>query len=60
VLEINPEALYIAEALDIERLNQGPRGPLHGIPILLKDNINTGNNPLKKSSNSIISTLWKL
>jgi amidase len=42
VLELNPEALFIAEALDIERLNHGSRGPMHGIPILLKDNINTG------------------
>ncbi|SEU02471.1 amidase family protein [Paenibacillus sp. NFR01] len=42
VLEINPDALFIAEALDAERTLQGPRGPLHGIPVLLKDNINTG------------------
>ncbi|MFX3633096.1 MAG: amidase family protein [Candidatus Pristimantibacillus sp.] len=42
VLEINPDALFIADALDSERAAQGPRGPLHGIPILLKDNINTG------------------
>lgn len=42
VLEINPDALFIAEALDVERSLQGPRGPLHGIPVLLKDNINTG------------------
>lgn len=42
VLEINPDALFIAEALDIERGLKGPRGSLHGIPILLKDNINTG------------------
>jgi len=41
VLEINPDALEIAEALDRERVNQGPRGPLHGIPLLLKDNIAT-------------------
>lgn len=43
VLELNPDALFIAEALDQERMNQskGVRGPLHGIPILLKDNINT-------------------
>lgn len=41
VLEINPDALAIAEALDAERQKQGPRGPLHGIPILLKDNIAT-------------------
>jgi amidase len=44
VLELNPDALFIAEALDIERLNHGSRGPMHGIPILLKDNINTGDN----------------
>jgi amidase len=31
VLELNPDALFIAESLDIERLNQGPRGPMHGI-----------------------------
>jgi amidase len=41
VIEINPEALSIAEALDQERKNAGPRGPLHGIPVLLKDNIDT-------------------
>ncbi len=41
VLEINPEALFIAEALDQERARTGPRGPLHGIPVLLKDNIDT-------------------
>lgn len=42
VLEINPDALQIAQELDDERQNQGSRGPLHGIPILLKDNIDTG------------------
>lgn len=41
VLEVNPEALTIARALDEERRQKGPRGPLHGIPILLKDNIDT-------------------
>lgn len=41
VLEINPDALAIADALDAERAAKGPRGPLHGIPILLKDNIDT-------------------
>lgn len=41
ILEINPEALHIAEALDMERLKSGPRGHLHGIPVLLKDNIDT-------------------
>ena len=41
VLEINPDALEIAAELDAERRRSGPRGPLHGIPILLKDNIDT-------------------
>lgn len=41
VLEINPDALEIARNLDLERNTKGSRGPLHGIPILLKDNINT-------------------
>lgn len=41
VLEINPDALFIAAAMDRERKLSGPRGPLHGIPVLLKDNIDT-------------------
>ena len=41
VVEVNPDALDIAAALDQERRERGPRGPLHGIPVLLKDNIAT-------------------
>jgi len=41
VLEINPDALSIAESLDAERKAGKVRGPLHGIPILVKDNIGT-------------------
>jgi amidase len=41
VLETNPDALEIADALDAERKTKGPRGPLHGIPVVLKDNIDT-------------------
>ena len=41
VLETNPDALAIADALDAERKAQKVRGPLHGIPILIKDNIAT-------------------
>jgi amidase len=41
VIETNPDALAIAEALDAERRAKGARGPLHGIPILLKDNVDT-------------------
>jgi len=41
VIELNPAALTIADALDAERKTKGPRGPLHGIPVLIKDNIAT-------------------
>jgi amidase len=42
VLEVNPDADAIAAKLDEERRTKGPRGPLHGIPVLLKDNLDTG------------------
>jgi amidase len=42
VIEINPEALDIARQLDEERKNGNLRGPLHGVPVMLKDNIDTG------------------
>jgi amidase len=41
IIETNPEALTIADALDAERKARGPRGPMHGIPIVIKDNIAT-------------------
>jgi amidase len=41
VIETNPDALALADALDKERKDKGPRGPLHGIPVLIKDNIDT-------------------
>ena len=41
IIETNPEAIALAEALDQERAAKGPRGPLHGVPVLLKDNIDT-------------------
>jgi amidase len=41
IIEMNPDAASIAEDLDRERKGKGPRGPLHGIPILIKDNIAT-------------------
>lgn len=41
VIELNPEAVAIADGLDRERKARGPRGPLHGMPILIKDNIDT-------------------
>ncbi|MEF3302318.1 amidase [Paenibacillus sp. GYB003] len=41
VLELNPDAVFIAERLDAERRQGKLRGPLHGVPVLLKDNIDT-------------------
>ncbi|HLK34291.1 MAG TPA: amidase family protein [Terriglobales bacterium] len=41
IIEANPDALAIAEQLDRERKAKGPRGPLHGIPVVIKDNIGT-------------------
>ena len=42
VIEVNPDTINIAKTMDAERRNGAVRGPLHGIPILIKDNINTG------------------
>jgi amidase len=42
IIELNPDALSIADTLDQERKAKSPRGPLHGIPMLIKDNIDTG------------------
>ena len=41
VIELNPDALEIADTLDKERKEKGARGPMHGIPIVIKDNLNT-------------------
>jgi len=41
VIELNPDAISIADTLDRERKEKGPRGPMHGIPVLIKDNIDT-------------------
>lgn len=41
ILEINPDARALADALDSERREKGPRSVLHGVPVLLKDNIGT-------------------
>jgi amidase len=42
VIEVNPDALQIADQLDKERKSGKLRGPMHGIPVLIKDNIDTG------------------
>ncbi|MFS0822312.1 amidase family protein [Bacillus sp. 1P02SD] len=52
IIEINPDALHIAMMLDAERKEKGPRGPLHGIPVLLKDNLDT-NDKMHTSAGSL-------
>jgi amidase len=52
IIEVNPEALHIAAALDVERKMKGSRGPLHGIPVLIKDNIDT-NDKMHTSAGSL-------
>jgi amidase len=66
VITINPKALEEAKALDQERKTKGPRGPLHGIPIVLKDNFDTfdmptsgGNKEMAKSQPSKDAFLTK-
>jgi amidase len=41
LITLNPNAIREAEALDRERAAKGPRGPLHGIPVIVKDNYST-------------------
>src|SRR5262247_455694 len=50
IIYINPNAKAEAAALDRERAEKGPRGPLHGIPVLLKDNIDVANMPTTNGS----------
>jgi len=44
IIQLNPDAMAIADALDQERKAKGIRGPLHGVPVLIKDNIDTADN----------------
>jgi amidase len=46
VIEINPDALEIAAALDAERRERGARGPWHGVPVMVKDSLDTGDRML--------------
>jgi Asp-tRNA(Asn)/Glu-tRNA(Gln) amidotransferase A subunit family amidase len=50
IIYINPNAKAEAAELDKERADKGPRGPLHGIPVLLKDNIDVANMPTTNGS----------
>ena len=50
IIAVNPNAVKDAEMLDRERAQKGPRGPLHGIPVIVKDNYNTTDMPTTASS----------
>lgn len=50
LINVNPDALKVARALDQERRTSGPRSPLHGIPVILKDNFNTNDLPTTGAS----------
>src|SRR6266540_668156 len=52
MIEINPDALAIADRLDRERRSKGPRGPLHSIPVLVKNNFAT-NDQIETATNSL-------
>ncbi len=55
VIETNPDALAIADRLDAERKARGPRGPLHGIPVLIKDNIATADRMMSTAGSSALA-----
>ena len=55
IVAINPDALTIADALDAERRARGARGPLHGIPVLVKDNYETLEMPTAAGSIALAS-----
>jgi amidase len=57
IAEINSDALTIADTLDRERKATGPRGPLHGIPLVVKDNIDTGDR-MKTTAGSLALENW--
>jgi amidase len=56
VLELNPDAPALAAQLDAERRAGKTRGPLHGVPILLKDNIDTGDRMLTSAGSLALDT----
>jgi Asp-tRNA(Asn)/Glu-tRNA(Gln) amidotransferase A subunit family amidase len=55
IVTVNPEARAAADALDVERTSRGPRGPLHGIPVLVKDNYETIEMPTSAGSIALAS-----
>lgn len=57
LVETNPRALEIAAALDAERKTRGARGPLHGVPILIKDNVETSDH-MMSTAGSLALAGW--
>jgi amidase len=57
VIETNPRALEIAAALDVERKTRGARGPLHGVPVLIKDNVETSDH-MMSTAGSLALAGW--
>lgn len=57
VIETNPRALEIAASLDAERTSRGPRGPLHGVPVLIKDNVETSDH-MMSTAGSLALAGW--
>jgi amidase len=57
VIELNPRALDMAAELDAERKARGPRGPLHGVPILIKDNVETADH-MMSTAGSLAMLGW--
>jgi amidase len=55
IIELNADALAIADALDKERHDKGPRGPMHGIPVLIKDNIDTADRMMTTAGSLALS-----
>src|SRR5579862_6369978 len=55
VIETNPRALDIAAALDTERKTQGARGPLHGVPVLIKDNVETADHMMSTAGSTALT-----
>jgi amidase len=57
VIAVNPRALEIAAELDLERAEKGPRSPIHGIPVLLKDNYDTYDMPTTGASKALVGSM---
>lgn len=57
MISLNPRALEEAAALDRERATRGPRGPLHGIPLVIKDNFDTADMPTTAGSLALATLL---